>query len=551
MALGPAIRLHSTYLASGLELYQGTTGPLDTYPFSRGGATNLSIIVCLPQYTITPTAGPGGTITPSTPQTVNWGGSATFTIAPNMGYRILDVKVDGVSVGTPASYTFSNVMADHTIAATFELLKYTITPTAGAGGTLTPSTPQTVNWGGSATFTIAPNTGFKIADVLVDGISHGAITSYTFSNVTADHTIAATFAIQTFTITPAAGSHGTITPSTAETVNYGGSVTFTITPNTGYVVDDVKVDGASQGDLPSYTFVNVTADHTIVATFKVATFKITVAAGPHGTITPGTTTVNYGDSAAFTIAPDTGYNIADVLVDGISQGAITSYTFSNVTADHTIAATFAIQTFAITPVAGSHGTITPSTVQTVNYGGSITFTIAPNTGYVIDDVTMDGASQGAITSYTFSNVTANHTIAATFKVATFKITVAAGPHGTITPGTTTVNYGGSVTFTIAPDTGYNIVDVLVDGISQGAITSYTFSSVMADHSITAVFTTQVFVITPTAGAGGTLTPDAPTDRELWRRRHLHDCTEHRPRDQRRDGGRGVARRDHRATPSAT
>ena len=70
----------------------------------------------------------------------------------------------------------------------------------------------------------------------------------------------------------------------------------------------------------------------------------------------------------------------------------------------------------------------------MNYNDSATFTIAPNTGYVIDDVTVDGASLGAITSYTFSNVMANHTIAATFKVATFVITPTAGAGGTLSPG---------------------------------------------------------------------------------------------------------------------
>jgi hypothetical protein len=467
----------------------GTGQTSNTYPFTVGGLTNLNLLVCLPQHTITPSAGAGGTITPNTPQTVNWDGSATFAIAPNACYKIKDVLVDGASVGTPTSYTFDHVMADHTIAASFEILKYAITATAGPGGTITPGT-TTVNCGDSPTFTITPNTGYKITDVLVDGVSHGAIPSYTFSNVTAPHTIAATFEILKYTITPTAGAHGTITPNTPQTVNYGGSITFSITPDTGYVVDDVKVDGASQGALPSYTFANVMADHTIVATFKVATFKITVMAGPHGTITPGTQTVNYDDSVTFTITPDAGYSIVDVLVDGVSQGAIPSYTFSNVTADHTITAVFTTQTFVITVTAGAGGTITPGTTI-VNYGDSPTFTIAPSTGYVIDDVKVDGVSTpAAVTtgSHTFSSVTANHTIAATFKVATFVITPTAGAGGTITPNTPqTVNYGGSATFTIAPNPYYKIVDVTVDGVSQGAIASYTFTNVTADHVITTNF----------------------------------------------------------------
>jgi len=102
--------------------------------------------------------------------------------------------VDGVSVGAVSSYTFSNVTANHTISASFALQSFVITPTAGAGGTITPGTPQTVSYGGSITFTITPNVGYRIADVLVDGVSVGAVSSYTFSNVTANHTISARFA---------------------------------------------------------------------------------------------------------------------------------------------------------------------------------------------------------------------------------------------------------------------------------------------------------------------------------------------------------------------
>ena len=78
--------------------------------------------------------------------------------------------------------------------------------------------------------------------------------------------------------------------------------------------------------------------NTVVAN---TAFTITATADEHGSITPnGTVNVNRNDSATFTITPDSGYEIADVLVDGQSVGAVSSYTFENVTADHTIAASF-------------------------------------------------------------------------------------------------------------------------------------------------------------------------------------------------------------------
>lgn len=306
---------------------------------------------------------------------------------------------------------------------------YTITATAGSGGTISPSGAVVVNSGGSKTFTITPNTGYYVADVKVDNVSQGAITSYTFTNVRANHTINATFAINTYTITATAGSDGTISPSGAVVVNYGGSQTFTITPNTGYHVSDVTVDGVSQGAITSYTFTNVTADHTITATFAINTYMVTATAGSNGTISPsGAVAVNYGGSQTFTIAPNTGYHVSDVTVDGVSQGAITSYTFTNVTADHTITSNFAINTYTITATAGSGGTINPATA-TVNYGGNQTFTITPNAGYIIADVSVDGVFQGVITSYTFTNVTANHAIAATFVANSITLTIASPSEG--------------------------------------------------------------------------------------------------------------------------
>jgi hypothetical protein len=78
------------------------------------------------------------------------------------------------------------------------------------------------------------------------------------------------------------------------------------------------------------------------------TFTITASAGPQGTITPsGEIDVQSGGSQSFTITPDQGFFIADVVVDGVSVGPVTSYTFNAISSSHTIHATFAEM-----PVAG-------------------------------------------------------------------------------------------------------------------------------------------------------------------------------------------------------
>jgi hypothetical protein len=291
-------------------------------------------------YTVSASAGANGSISPSGAVTVNSGASQAFNITPNSGYHVAGVTVDGASVGAVTSYTFTNVVANHTIAATFAINTYTITASAGANGSISPSGAVTVNSGANRAFTITANSGYHVASVLVDGASVGAVTSYTFTNVVANHTISATFAVNaptTYIITASAGSNGSVSPTGAVTVNSGASQAFSITANSGYHVANVLVDGSSVGAVTSYTFTNVVANHTISTTFAVnapTTYSITASAGANGSISPsGAVTVNSGASQAFSITANSGYHVASVLIDGSSVGAVTSYTFTNVVAN--------------------------------------------------------------------------------------------------------------------------------------------------------------------------------------------------------------------------
>jgi len=151
------------------------------------------------------------------------------------------------------------------------------------------------------------------------------------------------------------------------------------------------------------------------ADFTIRDPIVTASAGANGSISPsGAVPVPYGTNQTFAITADPCYHVADVVVDGVSVGVTSSYTFSNVTTDHTISATFAGDTYTITASAGPGGSITPSGAVSVACGASQTFTIAADACHTIGDVTVDGSSVGAVSSYTFTNVNANHTIAASF-----------------------------------------------------------------------------------------------------------------------------------------
>ncbi|MDD2734858.1 MAG: DUF1566 domain-containing protein [Desulfuromonadaceae bacterium] len=438
-------------------------------------------------YTVYATAGANGSVTP-TSQQVNYDSTGSISVTPNPGYQIATMAgCSGTLNGN--TYTTGTITGDCTVTATFSVASYPITASAGANGSITPTGTTIVTYNGSQSYNITPATGYHNADVLVDGVSVGAVTSYTFSNVVTSHTITASFAIDTITITATAGTNGSITPSGATSVSYNGSQSYSITPATGYHIADVLVDGVSVGAVAGYTFSNVVTSHTITASFAINGYTITATAGTNGSITPtGVANVGYNGSQSYSIVPATGYHITDVLVDGVTVGAVAGYTFSSIAANHTIAASFAVNSYTITATAGTNGSITPTGVANVSYNGSQSYSITPATGYHIADVLVDGVTVGAVAGYTFSNVMASHTISASFAINGYTITATAGANGSITPvSTTNVTYNGSQSYSITPATGYHIADVLVDGLTVGAVTDYTFSNIIASHTISASF----------------------------------------------------------------
>ena len=486
-------------------------GAVSSYTFSNVTADHSisATFVQLASFTITSSAGNGGSVSPAGTHTVYQGTSQTYTIDASLGYRVADVIVDGVSAGSVTTYVFNDISASHTISATFSVVPvYTITATAGAGGALSPGGTVNASEGSDRMFTIIPDPGYNISEVYADGFPVGAVSTYTFSHITTNHSISASFSARTYALTSSAGSHGSISPAGVTTLNYGASQGYIITPGTGYKISNVLVDNVSIGAPSSYTFNNINADHTISATFSIITNAINASAGTGGSITPhGNVSVNFGADQSFSIAAATGYRISDVKVDNVSEGAVSAYTFNDVTEGHTISVTFESIIYSITSSSGPGGSISPSGTTSVSYGSDRTYTITPAYGYQTADVKVDNNSVGAVTSYTFDNITAGHSITASFTTARYSITGSAGTGGTITPaGTSTFNHGENRTYTVTPSAGYMISDVRVDNSSVGNVTSYTFSNIISNHTISVTFSVITYTLVAGSETGGSISP---------------------------------------------
>lgn len=241
----------------------------------RQGGTTISMFhsaeVGEPEtFTVTPVAGTGGAIAPNTPQEVEEGDTISFVVTANSGFTIDTVTgCGGTLAGT--TYTTAAVTADCTVTASFEEVPpvtYTVTPVAGAGGSIDPNLPQVVNEGVTVSFVLTPDTGF-----LIDGVTGCGGTlagdTYTTAAVTGNCTVSASFAEKppgTWVVTPSAGAGGSLDPSTPQVVEDGDAISFDVIPDAGHVVDTVTGCGGSLAGLV-YTTGAITGECSVIASF--------------------------------------------------------------------------------------------------------------------------------------------------------------------------------------------------------------------------------------------------------------------------------------------
>lgn len=383
--------------------------------------------VTVESYDITATAGEGGTITAEGladgKVSVTEGESATFTITANDGYEVSDVKVDGTSVGKRTSYTFENVTAAHTIEATFAFANYTAAnpfefPT-------TKGTTKTLEAEYATTITEACGATEWRCEVNSEAwASNGKyINSLNKTSTGADSVAYAYNA-------PVAGTYKvTVTYRSGSDTNklawseQDGKITAgqVATPNS-------KVNNALQAKTVEFNMVVTTAGAgTLVFTapdgdspqtdkFDIELVKLADEADLtelQTAITNAEAILNAADkdkySAAALVELQELVNAGKQLTTASSQADVDAKKAE-------ITAKIAdIQTqFTITATAGNGGKIAPTGATNVYKGTSKAFTITPNDGYHVDSLTVDGTAVDVVTEYTFSDVTANHTIAVTF-----------------------------------------------------------------------------------------------------------------------------------------
>jgi hypothetical protein len=456
---------------------------------------DISILVNpIPQHALTVVAVPsqGGSVTGS--GIYLQGSSQPITAAPASGWHFVNWTGSGIANPALPSTTVT-VDAEKTVTANFAINTYTLSYSAGPNGSLTGDASQIVDHGSNGTsVTAVPATGYHF----VNWSDNSTDNPRTDSNVTANLSVTASFAINTYTLSYTAGPNGSLTGDASQTVDHGSNgSTVTAVPATGYHF----VNWSDNSTENPRTDTNVTATLSVIANFAINTYTLSYSAGPNGSLTGNTVqTVDHGSNGSpVSAVPATGYHF----VNWSDNSTDNPRADTNVTANLSVTANFAINTYTLSYTAGPNGSLTGNTSQTVDHGSNGSpVTAVPATGYHF----VNWSDNSTDNPRTDSNITANLSVTANFAINTYTLSYSSGPNGSLTgDASQTIDHGSNGSpVTAVPATGYHFVNWSDNSTDNPR----TDSNVTANLSVTANFAINTYTLSYSAGPNGSLTGDA-------------------------------------------
>ena len=397
--------------------------------------------------------------------TVNEGTKATISFTPDNGYRIKSLKANNKDVTSSVSnnkYTVT-VNSDTSVEVEFEAIPvttYTLSIKATGNGsasydgnTIKSKTSSfTVNEGTKATISFTPDNGYRIKSVKAnnkDMTSSVSNNQYTVT-VNSDTTVEVEFEaipVTTYTLSIKTTGNGSASyggesirnNTKSYTLNSGTSVSVTFTPDNGYRIKDVEVNGGSVilGSNNSYTM-TINSNTTIEVVFEKipetpTTYKLTISSSGNGVAiyngenirqTSKNYTLDEDTYVTITFTPDEGYQIENVKVNGSNIGTESSYS-TKINANTTVEVVFEaipVTTYTLTVTASGNGIATFNGTEvrdgsqsfTVNEGSDAIISFIPDTGFMVEEVKVDGNEVEFSESYTISDITSDKTIEVVF-----------------------------------------------------------------------------------------------------------------------------------------
>lgn len=493
----------------------------------------IEAVARISEGSVTASAEAGGAISPSGITQVDFDEQILFTITPSTGHRILDVTLNGVSLGAVAEYNyFPQLPGGDTVIAYFELIPYYIQASVLGNGSISPSGVSVVRYGEDASYLITADANYHIDYLLIDDVRvecSGKSAEYQFQNIIGGHTIRAVFAIDTYSVTINLEGNGRFSLGTgAGAIIIASSGIFNaehgtalyIYANTGNYISALSVNG-TPGDpslLVGGYIGQIVQNMTIEAEFSVKTYTIACEIIGSGTLT-APSTVLHGDSVLIEFTPETGHRFKKLFVMGSEVTPTNnSYLIVNVTGNVTVTVQFEIIVLTISVTTSTGGSA--ENITSVNYGESAVITLIAEEHHHIASITAsygDYSAAEGLTEYeiTVSSMTSDFVLHAVFALDTYAIAFNIGsggslqlPSGAYYTGNfeLEVEFGATVSYYIAADEGKQIASVILDGESSVISTLVHFENVAETHTVAVTFVPKTYNITAmvTGGGNGTI-----------------------------------------------
>ncbi len=402
-------------------------GNVAQYSFAMpASSVGFTANAAIRQLAVSISATTNGSISPATTQTVSYGDDLLLTVEADYGYELKELLVNGVDVSNlveDGKYTIENIKQTYIVVANFGLVKHTITATSNFGGEVGPEGTIFVIHGEMQNYTFSPSEGYRVKDVKVNGVSVGSVENYLFERVLTDQTVEVEFEKLVFTIEVVCGDNGSVGPNGLVSVEYGNSKTFAITPDEGYGILTVELNGESLAITTQIIVENVTENKTLRVVFAQM-FLLSAESDENGSITPSEIVI-WGGQKRFDFQPNKGYQVKDVKVDGVSIGAVDFYTFVNVDRTHRISVEYEIKKLNIVLYVDGCGIVEcENLLEDVLYGDSRSFAVTADKGWKLRSVFVNGETFEVLNgNLEIDHVTENLTIQVIFEKSYTKTAV--------------------------------------------------------------------------------------------------------------------------------
>ncbi|MDI9337702.1 MAG: fibronectin type III domain-containing protein [Alphaproteobacteria bacterium] len=318
------------------------------------------------------------------------------------------------------NYTFVNVTGDSSIRVVYKLDSFKIY-TSVVNGFITPRDSFKTTFKDLAEVGFSPATFYILDSIFINKkydtkLTRLNATSYTFRKVLGDSSIRVVYKKQILNITTSV-VNGQI--SASRDIDFFDSIRVTyLKENDNYIIDSVIVDGMLRNDsMQGFTFRNIQNSHSIKVVYKLKSFIISTLA-INGIITPTFSVKVLSNPRVTYSGVDFTYRLDSVWINNIysrsASDSIRGYTFNNVRGDSSIRVSFKKNTFIIRSSKLGGGQILPLGDVEVFPDSNQTFVIMYPDTIVYDSLVVDGIKVIKRDTFTFFNVSMNHTIQAYF-----------------------------------------------------------------------------------------------------------------------------------------